>query len=127
MLDGMFANTNYTAAKVLLDAVEVRHRAIASNLANVQTPGYRRVDLAPEFQAQFSEQLQRGDRSGLRSLSSEMAEDATAVTQRLDGNNVSLEHELFEMNRNSLQYQFLTDYLSSSLKHLRTAITGRNP
>lgn len=126
MMDGILSPVNYTAAKELLDAVELRHQALSSNLANVQTPGYKRVDLDPRFRTSFANQLERADQEGLQRLTAEIRPDETAVSQRLDGNNVVMEQELLELNRNSLEYQFLTEYLSSSLKHLRTAITGRH-
>jgi len=43
MIDGLFNQTNYVAAKKMLDATALRHEAIASNLANLETPRYKRV------------------------------------------------------------------------------------
>jgi len=46
MIDALFADSYYTAAKKMLDVTALRHEAIASNLANVETPGYKRLDVA---------------------------------------------------------------------------------
>ena len=40
MIDGLFAGANYTGLKQMMDATVLRHEAIASNLANVETPHY---------------------------------------------------------------------------------------
>ena len=47
MIDGLFASANYQGVKKMLDATVLRQEAIASNLANIETPNYKRVDVAP--------------------------------------------------------------------------------
>jgi flagellar basal-body rod protein FlgB len=54
-----------------------------------------------------------------------LAEDLSARSVRPDGNNVDLERELLEMNRNSIEYDFLTELVSRNIKQLKLAITGR--
>jgi flagellar basal-body rod protein FlgB len=49
MIEALFNQPDYLAAKKTLDAVALRHEAIASNIANVETPGYRRIDLATHW------------------------------------------------------------------------------
>ena len=49
MIEALFNQPNYLAAKKTLDAVALRQEAINNNLANLETPGYKRVDLAPDF------------------------------------------------------------------------------
>jgi flagellar basal-body rod protein FlgB len=45
MIEALFNQPNYLAAKKTLDAVVLRQQAIANNIANLETPGYKRVDL----------------------------------------------------------------------------------
>jgi len=47
-----------------------------------------------------------------------------ARSVRPDGNSVEIERELLEMNRNSVDYEYLSDLVSYNIKQLRTAITG---
>jgi flagellar basal-body rod protein FlgB len=124
MIESLFSNPNYQASKVLLDATAERHEAIASNIANVETPGYKRVDLAQSFTDAFSAHLKAGDVSDMPQPT--LAQDPTAMTQRQDGNNVQLDKELMNMSSNSLQYDTLTEFVSGSLKQLQMAITGRS-
>lgn len=54
-----------------------------------------------------------------------LVEDSRARSIRPDGNSVEMESELLEMNRNSVDYDFLTELVSRNIKQLRLAITGR--
>jgi hypothetical protein len=47
MIDALFTDSDYVAAKKMLDVTVLRHQAIASNLANVETPNYKRLDVSP--------------------------------------------------------------------------------
>ena len=49
MIQSLFNQSNYVVTKKLLDATVLRHQAIAGNLANVETPNYKRIDVAPSF------------------------------------------------------------------------------
>jgi flagellar basal-body rod protein FlgB len=125
MIDQLLAHENYGLAKQLLDAAALRHDALAANLANLETPGYKRVDLAPDFAQQLASLSSRSDSESLPQLQPKIVEDRSARAMRPDGNNVQLDKELVEMNRNSVEYEFLTQYASDSLRRLRTAISGR--
>lgn len=125
MIDQVFASPNYELAKSLLDAAALRHEALATNLANIETPGFKRLDLAPDFARQLENYSTRSDSRSPAALEPKIAEDLTARAVRPDGNNVQLDHELLEMNRNSLEYDVLTQFASDSLKRLKSAITGR--
>lgn len=126
MIDPVFKADNYQVARQLLDAAALRQEAIAANIANADTPGYRRLDLAPGFAEQLKSLVDTGElsRAG-ESLQPKLAEDIHARTVRPDGNTVELEHELLAMNRNAVEYQFLTEVVSRNIKQLKMAITGR--
>ena len=124
MIEHLMGSENYELAKKLLDAAELRHEAIAVNLANVETPGFRRIDLAVDFDQQLESFASGSGSISIADLRPSLAEDPTARAVRPDGNNVQLDEELLEMNRNSIEYEFLTQYTSGSIKRLKTAITG---
>lgn len=126
MIEGLYDRTNYLLAQARLDMVQARHKALASNLANIETPGYKRVDVSPAFESQLASAVASGDPARLRQVAPIMAEDQTAAAVRGDGNNVAMDRELLEINRNSLEHQFLTQYAGSNLNRLKTAITGRS-
>lgn len=126
MIDALFTQPNYLATKRMLDASALRHEAIASNLANVETPNYKRVDVNPAFDTALKQALAVKDTERLRVLKPQFAVDATATPQNPDGNSVQLESELMRLNQNALEHQLETQLVSGALLKLRTAITGRN-
>jgi flagellar basal-body rod protein FlgB len=126
MIEQLFARENYELAKTLLDAASLRHEAIATNLANIETPGFKRVDLAPDYERQLAQLGDSPSAEDLARLKPTLAQDTTARAVRADGNNVQMDRELVALNRNSVEYDFLANYASDSLKRLRTAILGRN-
>jgi flagellar basal-body rod protein FlgB len=126
MVDPIFQSQNYLLARKLLDATAVRQEAIAANIANSETPGYHRVDVAMDFVDQLKAQLASGDLAGgIATLAPRLAEDPAARSVRPDGNSVEIETELLAMNRNAVEHEFLTQIVSSHVKQLKMAITGR--
>ena len=127
MVDPVFQSDNMQLARTMLDAAALRQDAIASNLANADTPGYHRVDLASDFATRLKAAWESGGFSsggGLPVPTPTLAEDKNARSIRTDGNNVEIEHELLAMNRNSVEYQYLSDVITSNIKSLKMAITG---
>lgn len=126
MVDPIFQSDNYVLAGKLLDAAVARQQAVAANIANAETPGYRRVDVAPDFATQLKARLAAGDlAASAPALTPRITEDLTAHSVRPDGNSVELEHELLALNRNAVEHQYLTEIISSNIRQLRMAITGR--
>jgi flagellar basal-body rod protein FlgB len=127
MIDPIFHTDNYQLARKLLDASVLRHEAIATNVANAETPGFRRLDVAPDFAAQLKTRMAAGDFAATAdTIRPQLAEDLTARTVRPDGNSVELERELLLMNKNAVEHEFLTEIVSNNIKQLKMAITGRS-
>ena len=125
MIEALFNQPNYLAAKATLDGSELRQQAIASNIANLETPGYKRVDLAPSFEQALERASASGDTQALSSLQPTLAVDSTAAGASRDGNDVSLEKEMMLMNQNAMTHAFETQMISGVLAKLRTAINGQ--
>jgi flagellar basal-body rod protein FlgB len=126
MIDSLFLQPNYLAAKRMLDATTLRQEAIASNLANLETPHYRRVDVDPSFVTDLHQALAAQDVNHLNNLRPTLTTDTTAVSSRRDGNTVELETELLHLNQNTLGHALGTQLVSNALLRLRTAVTGRS-
>jgi flagellar basal-body rod protein FlgB len=125
MISALFNQPNYLAAKRLLDLSALRHEAIAANLQNIETPGYRRIDVSPAFEAQLREAVASRDAQRIASFTPQLATDASAVSGRRDGNNVELEGELLRLSRNQVEYAAEAQFITASLLKMRLAITGR--
>src|SRR6266852_5649102 len=126
MITGLFCQPNYLAAKKLLDATVLRHEAIASNLANLETPNYKRLDVAPSFQTELRQAMSGENPAGIANVQPVLEADPTAIASGRDGNNVQLEPELARLNQNFLEHTLETQLITGSLVKLRLAITGRS-
>lgn len=125
MIDALFNQPNYIGAKKMLEATVLRHEALASNIANLETPGYKRLDLTPNFATELQRAIASGGSAQINSLTPTLAPDASAMPIRPDGNTVRLENELLQMNQNSVQHNLETQLLTGAVAKLRLAITGR--
>jgi flagellar basal-body rod protein FlgB len=126
MIEALFNQPGYLAAKKGLDAVTLRQEAIANNIANLETPGYKRLDLAPTFQTELEQACSAGDSQQIAGLQTALAVDATAVPGGLDGNTVHLENELMQLNQNGVTNALETQLVSNMLSKMRLAITGKS-
>ena len=125
MIDPIFQTDNYQLARKLMDGAVLRQEAIATNIANAETPGYRRLDVAADFVTQLKASMSSGHfASSSADLRPQLVEDPVARSLRPDGNTVELDRELMAMNRNAVEHDFLTEIVSNNLKQLRLAITG---
>lgn len=109
-----------------LDYHMERHNVLASNVANVDTPGYRPKDLARVSDVSFQEVLgvamSRTDSGHLVGGSGGVAvgrpfTDPTAGGGA-DGNYVSLDREAGKIAANQLRYDVVSSLISSELKGL---------
>ena len=112
------------------DASWIRENAIANNIANVDTPGYKRQDV------QFADILERELKSSkyntlqeavnkvpLERLNSKIYTDHESFSYRLDGNNVDIDTENVELASEQLRYQTLTTAVTQDFSRLKTAMT----
>ena len=126
MIDALFNQPDYLAAKKQLDAIALRQDAIASNIANLETPGYKRIDVATAFNSELERACAARDPRQIASLKPQLAVDSNAVAVSPDGNTVNLESELLEMNKNSLANTLQTQLITTDFYRLRMAITGKS-
>jgi len=125
MIDALFNQSGYLAAKKALDATALRQEAIANNIANLETPGYKRLDLAPAFQTELERACASGNSQQIAALKPTLVPDATAVPSGRDGNTVHLESELMQLNQNGTTHALETQLVSNMLSRMRLAITGK--
>lgn len=125
MIDGLFNQTNYVAAKKMLDLTALRHEAIASNLAHVETPRYKRLDVSSSFATELQQAVAAKNTNAIAAISPQLMVDSTAQPLRKDGNTVQLETELLKLNQNVIEHQVEAQLVTGNLLKLRLAITGR--
>ena len=126
MIDALFNQTNYVAAKSMLDASVLRQQAIAANIANVESPGYQRLEVAKSFEVEFEQAIAAGDFNRVETLRPTLAVDASAVPNKRDGNTVRIEDELLAQSKNFIEHSLETQMVTGALLKMRLAITGRS-
>lgn len=126
MIEALFQQPNYIAAKQMMSGTVSERVAIGTNLANIETPHFHRLQVASSFQDQLKEALKTGDTGQLQAAAPQFEEDTVSTAGRLDGNNVVLEKEMMHLMRNSVDHAYESQLLTGNLTRLRLAITGRS-
>ena len=111
------------------DAARQRNEAISNNIANVDTPGYKRQDVAFESVLQqalgnnryesMDDKVANVDLSRLRGRA---YLDYANYSYRLDGNNVDIENENVMLAENQLKYQGLISSINQEFTNLKTVM-----
>ena len=113
-----------------LDALSARQMAISNNIANVETPNYKAVDVDFErsLRQAMSENgstlpIERTDDlhlkpTGMGELDPQMFR-REGTSMRLDGNNVDIETEMTRLAETALRYQSFTTLATRKLALLR--------
>lgn len=124
MASEFFTDIASTVLSKTLDASAARQKTIANNIANVETPGYKRsyVSFEDELQRVLGQQSVHSVREGLRNLTP-VAQIDTTSPARADGNNVSIDTEISDLAKTSLKYKATTTLLEDKIGMLRAAIT----
>ena len=115
-----------------LDGTWKRESAIANNIANHETPGYKAVKVSFEDALDREVRKLKNDdvssggiekRLGELRKSEISAYSDTTTSERADGNNVNLDQENIDMSRTQIQYQYLTREMTDLFARLRYAIS----
>jgi flagellar basal-body rod protein FlgB len=110
-------------AECYLDLAAQRMQLISSNMANVDTPGYRTQDI--DFQAEFARAASEVMAEGLDSdeaLRPPRVRQVGGLLERPDGNNVSLERESLALGELQLQFRTATALLKREFTRVSDAI-----
>lgn len=104
-----------------LTLAQQRHEVLASNLANVETPGYRAKEL--QFGDALKEAFAGGEGVEAPLSETKVVEDRTAPS-RADGNTVDVDLQMAKLGANGGRYVALARILSHRISLLRQAIEG---
>lgn len=106
----------------VMDATALRQRVIADNLANANTPEFKRRDVV--FRDLLTSAMKQPGGIKADTQTAAIVVD-TESPARPDGNNVSMQKELSEMMENGLLHQFAARAVSRNFDTLRKAIKGQ--
>lgn len=127
---GAFAYVDLLKASA--DYSWTRNEIISSNIANIDTPNYKRQDVS--FESVLSTAVAKAGSSShtltqavrdidYRHVTPTIYTDNSNLSYRLDGNNVDIDTEQVELASNQLYYQAVTESISQNFDRIRTAMT----
>jgi len=129
MLDRLFDTKSFLSARYALDGLSARQAAIADNVANVNTPNYKRQEVP--FEGALTSAVERAlnpaaeQPGGAAPAFQPLTMRDTATVGRADGNNVDIESEMVGLAENTLRYQALTQYVGGTFQDLKAVINSK--
>ena len=105
-----------------LKAESIRQKAIANNVANMNTPGYRRTDL--RFEELLAKAIESNGRIDVSEIKPEFYQPNTTPV-KANGNDVSLDSEVGAMVKNSLRHRAFMMLLKKKYSQFSAAIRVR--
>ena len=126
-MSGIFATPGVQSLSLALDEASLRQQAISSNIANVNTPGFKRLDVSSSFESAFKSALSDLSSGGSPSMpTGSITQSAVQGPARPDGNTVQIENEMLGLAQNGARYEFASEMLANSFHGIKAAITGQN-
>jgi len=126
-------NNSTKVLEKALDATWLRNEAITQNIANVDTPNYKRKTV--KFEEYLSDALDKDRKnsaavqtnqnvagSEVDKINPVITTDNSSLSTRLDGNNVDIESEMASLAKNALQYNTLIQSMSKKFSMLKYVI-----
>ncbi|SKC74473.1 flagellar basal body rod protein FlgB [Maledivibacter halophilus] len=126
-------NSNIEIYQKSLNASWLKHDAISNNLANQNTPGYKRQDV--KFESILKDYIDENhiklkttrnkhfSNNNLNSLQPEITREL-GTSFRKDKNNVNIDVEMAELSKNYIKFNALTRQLSGYLSRIKMSIRG---
>lgn len=112
-----------------LDAAATRNEIIQNNIANVNTPNYKRKDI--RFETELKHAFARSSQDSvdarvknldLESLTPEIYTDYEELSYRYDGNNVGIQNELAILAKNQTKYNGMMTLLNQDFSQLMSVM-----
>ena len=130
----MIQSDAYSFINVLdkaMDASWTRETLISNNIANVDTPGYKRQDI--DFASVLEQELGRSKYESLDSkidnihvshLNPQTYTDSASYSYRIDDNNVDIDTENVELASEQIRYQAWETAVNGEFQLLKTAMSS---
>ncbi len=103
-----------------MDVAWLRQQVISNNIANVNTPGYKRREV--KFEELLAESLKQRD-GVIEKLPDAEVVTVNDTTIKEDGNNVDIDKEYIEQYRTQTQYEYLSRSIADEFLKLRLVLT----
>jgi len=131
VIRNIFSNTKILGKA--LDATWLRNEVISHNIANVDTPGFKRNTVS--FEAELSDALSKRGVSGKRTRENHMdigriaverirpqVQQSAGTAMREDGNNVDIDAEMAALANNTVMYHYLVQKVTREFQRIRNVV-----
>ena len=130
----LLKNTVVPLASKSLDAYAMRHKAVSNNLANIEVPGYNRMEV--RFEEALRAHLKPSKEALWRTHEKHMPDGHKMCTVPEIGidtsdpklnaiNNVDVDLEMADMAKNQLNFSLISTALRNEYNRIRMAIRGQ--
>jgi len=138
VIDKIFNSPTQNLLSYALNGAELRNEVIANNIANVDTPNFKRSEVL--FEDQLRHLLNDPPKTTQLKVTNPRHIQVTRrpasfrpeiyqvndLSYRNDKNNVDIDVEIAKMSKNYIYYDALSSSLTQEIRLLRLAITGRS-
>ena len=129
MSSGIFGYVN--VLKSAADASWLREEVLSNNIANVDTPNYKRQDV--EFKTYLNSAIEQSGKPkatltqkinnvDLSNIKTRTYTDNSALSYRIDGNNVDLPTENVELAAEQINYNALIDSMNNEFSRFKAVL-----
>ena len=101
-----------------ISGASLRQSVLANNLANAETPGYRRMDV--DFHDALAQAMGSADSATIEATTFSPQQDPQ--TMRADGNGVDIDTESAAMAKNGLEYEALVSVAKARIQIVQSAM-----
>lgn len=137
MIQNLYGKSNVLEKS--LNASWARNDVITQNLANVDTPKYKRKDIA--FEEILNDSMGKNNLEGtltdkrhisinnsdIDRIEPTLIEDNSDSSMRIDGNNVDIDSEMASLAKNQIKYNALIQMINSNYSKIKSVIAeGRS-
>jgi flagellar basal-body rod protein FlgB len=133
--DFIFGKTDVPVLNKALDAYAMRQKSIADNIANADTPGYKRSEVS--FEEDLKAALDKKGVSGFRTNPRHLPVGKPRIDEvksipfipkdnslASGKNNVDIEHEMAELAKNQINFTYGSRLMELTFNRLKSAIRG---
>jgi flagellar basal-body rod protein FlgB len=113
----MIDTPNISILERYLNLAAFRQELISSNIANIDTPGYKTVDI--DFSREVARAMATPAERGMP-----MVEQVQGLIERPDGNNVSIDRESLLLSQTQMQFTAAIQLMRAEFQNLNQAING---
>ncbi|HTW09118.1 MAG TPA: flagellar basal body rod protein FlgB [Acidimicrobiales bacterium] len=117
MTGGSFGDLASSAVYQAMQGLWAEQQAVANNVANVDTPGYKAEDV--NFESSLAQAIAAGDPSQMQITTTQSTAPADQT-----GNNVNLSQEMVDEQKAGMQFQTMVQAMNAKFQLLSVAING---